>query len=58
MDGAYGRILYLIKIGAQVYVQDPVTSLIKSLPEATMNLTKIDRILSSADIRNYILSIK
>ena len=56
-DGAQG-ISHLKKIGAQVFVQDPDTCTIKSMPEATMNLTKVDQVLSPEEIKNYILSIK
>ena len=56
-DGAQG-LSYMKKIGAQVFIQDPDTCTIKSMPEAAFRLTDVDRVLSPEEIHNFIISIK
>ncbi len=56
-DGAHG-LLHMKKIGAKVFVQDPETCTIKSMPESALKVTGVDQILSPPEIHNLLLSIK
>ena len=56
-DGAQG-LSYMKKIGAQVFIQDPDTCTIKSMPEAAFRQTDVDRVFSPEEIHNFIISIK
>ncbi|HOJ95491.1 MAG TPA: CheB methylesterase domain-containing protein [Methanospirillum sp.] len=56
-DGAQG-LAYMKKIGAQVFIQDPDTCTISSMPEAAFKATNIDQVLSPEAIHNFILSLK
>jgi len=56
-DGAQG-LMYMKKIGAQVFIQNPDTCTIRSMPEAAFRLTDVDRVLSPEEIHDFIISIK
>jgi len=55
-DGAQG-LSHLKILGGQVFVQDPITCIIKSMPESAMHLTKVDQVLSPEEIKKFIRSI-
>ncbi len=56
-DGAQG-LMYMKKIGAQVFIQNPDTCTIRSMPEAAFRLTDVNRVLSPEEIHDFIISIK
>lgn len=56
-DGAEGM-AYLKSLKGTTIVQDPDTCTISSMPLAAMRVTDIDKVLTPAEIRSYLLEIK
>jgi two-component system chemotaxis response regulator CheB len=56
-DGAYG-LAHMKKIGATTIIQDPDTCTIRSMPEAALRATEVDKILTPAEIHSLLLSKK
>lgn len=56
-DGAEGM-AYLKSLKGTTIVQDPDTCTISSMPMAAMRLTDIDKVLTPAEIRSYLLDLK
>lgn len=56
-DGAEG-LAYMKSLGATTIVQNPDTCIIKSMPEAAIRVTEVDKILNPEEIRSFLLNIK
>lgn len=57
VDGSLG-LAHLKKIGGTTIIQDPDTCIIKSMPEAALRETEVDKILTPGEIHAFLLSTR